>query len=293
MRVKKGIFFPLRRLLVRNGSPNGHITKRLRQMADNPRRKSMPVFLMGNTRSGTSMVVFHLERSTAVDLYNENHPRAFRDFHLQKIEKIAQLVERSYARVVLFKPVLDTHLSRVLLERFPGAKIIFMFRHYDDVINSARIRFFEKPVQAGKARYEDLIPPVDRWLADDFAEFALAPPSPALKAELRALHRPDLNLESKIALHWILFNRLYFDLELHTHPRVITIQYETIVCQPAPIMRSICDFIGIRFEEKLMKDVHGNSIRKQEPPTLDPAIRAACNSIWMQLLAANPAATGV
>ncbi len=292
MQIKRGYFLPIRKYLTRNGSPDGHITKRLQQMVRNPRRISVPVFLMGNGRSGTSMVVFHLARSYAVDLYNENHPLAFEEFHLKEMPVIEKLIAQSYARVTLFKPILDTYLSRSLLDHFANARILFMFRHYDDVVNSARIRFFDKPVNEGKATYEDLIPPVDRWITEDFAEYAQARPPEALLDHIRALHRFDLTLESKIALHWILHNRLYFDLNLDTDERVFPIQYETLVQQPHEIMVALCAFLGIPFEESLMGGIHAESIRRRAAPVLEPHIRDACEALWQQLIGVPAAQDG-
>lgn len=254
-----------------------------RQM--NPTGKTTPVFLVGNGRSGTSMLVFHLTRSWHINLFNEDHPAAFENWFLRDFEVIDRLLADSYAPITLLKPIKDTYRMRAIQARYPQGKVLFAFRHFDDVINSARKRFYiDFGKKIGKT-IDEIIPPVDRWLQDDFAEYAAAPPPASTRQFIRSRWRADLNLESKIALHWLFVNRLFFDLGLDADTAVLPIRYELLVSQPAVEFRKLCEFLKIPFEDRMVADVFATSIRKKEAPDLDPVIREDCEALYQRLSA--------
>jgi len=254
--------------------------KRLRQRLQNPSGKSRPVFLVGCGRSGTSMLVYHLARSWRVELYNEDHPAAFERWRLRDLSVLDSLLEQSYAPLVLFKPILDTHRTRLLLARFPEAKVIFAFRHYTDVINSSLKRF----------GIENRINHVRGWMNEDFAEFATAPPPPKTQAFIRSLWNPALSPESGAALYWLFYNRLYFDLGLKQEARVKLVRYESVVANSQPEFQALCQFLGIPFEPQMVEGIFASSVKQAELPNLDPAVRRACDALWQQLCRETEAA---
>ncbi len=257
--------------------------KHLRQRLQNPSGKSRPIFLVGCGRSGTSMLVYHLARSWQVELYNEDHPAAFERWRLRDLPVLDSLLERSYAPFVLFKPILDTHRTLLLLARFPDAKVLFTFRHYTDVIHSSLKRFGT----------ENRINHVRGWMNEDFAEFATAPPPQETRAFIRSLWNPALSPESGAALYWLFYNRLYFDLGLKGDARVKLVRYESVVANPKPEFQDLCRFLGIPFESQMVEGIFASSVKQAEPPNLDPAVRQACDALWQQLCreieAARPA----
>ena len=267
------------------------ILQRLR----NPHGVSRPAFLIGNVRSGTSMLVSRLARTWQVELFNEDDPAAFEHWRLKDLDEIAGLVGNSRAPVTLFKPILDTYRAQELLARFPDARLIFAYRHFDDVVNSARRRFYRKDGSFDPSR---LYPPRDprdptiRWMETDFAEFETAPPPVETREYLRSLWHADLNLESNIALRWLFINRLYFDLSLDGEPRVMLICYEEVVAAADREFRRICDFLGLDFETRVSAGVFSSSIGRNQTPHIDPAVRAACEQMLDRLSAHLAAGEG-
>jgi hypothetical protein len=244
--------------------------------------ESRPVFLVGNVRSGTSMIVFQLANSWQVDLYNEDDPAAFEDWRLKKLDVIAGLVSNSRAPVTLFKPILDTHRAHELMARFPESRLIFAYRHFDDVVNSARRRFYRPDGSFDPSRLyppRDPRDPTTRWMQTDFAEFDQAPPPEETRAAVRTLWKEDLNLESRIALRWLFINRLYFDLGLDRLARVLLVCYEEIVAAPEREFQRICRFLGLDFEAQVTHGVFSSSIGRNRAPEIDPPIRAACEQM--------------
>ena len=240
---------------------------------NNPSGTSLPVFLVGCGRSGTSMFIWQLDKSWQIKLYNEDHPAAFDEYRLRDFHVVARLTEESIAPFTLFKPILDTVQTMELLDHFPGSKAIFAFRHYTDVINSSLKKF---------GTY-NRINHVKGWMTEDFAEFDVCPPPEASKAVVRELWQDDLSPEEGAALYWLFYNRLYYDLGLHNDPRTILIRYETLVTEPREQFEKVIAFLDAEFEEKMVEGVHAKSINKNDPPPLRPAIMTACEELYEKM----------
>jgi hypothetical protein len=236
----------------------------------------MPAFVVGCGRSGTSMLLHHLGRSRAVDPFNENDAAAFEKFRLRPLDEIEKLVQRSYAQVALFKPVLCTPHSCEYLNRFPDARLIFVYRRYGDVVNSSVKKF-------GPA---DRVAHIDSWVADDFSEFAPIAPPPETRAVVRELWKPSLSPESAAALYWLFYNRLYFDLGLDQEPRAKLIGYESMVASPEAHIKDACDFLGLKFEPVMIDGIFATSVGRDNPPPMDEEIASACEALWQRFQAA-------
>lgn len=234
---------------------------------------STPVFLVGCGRSGTSMLIWQLDKSWQIQLYNENHPAAFDNFRLRDLKTIETLTQSSRAPVTLYKPILDTNMTPMLMQRFPTSKVIFAFRHYDDVINSSLKKFGT----------HNRINHVKRWMEDDFAELSAAPPPESSKNFVRERWQPDMSPEEGAALFWLFYNRLYYDLPLHGNERVDLIRYETLVAEPRQEFERLTRFMGLTFEERMVEGVFASSVKRDKSPALRDSLRADCDALYHQL----------
>lgn len=236
----------------------------------NHQKKSLPIFLVGCGRSGTSMVLRGLGKSYKVEIYNESNPVAFTKFRLKDFATIEKLNASGYALFKLYKPILDTHMSVKYLSKFPLAKIIFVYRHYSDVISSS-IRYFGADNWPSR---------VAHWIQNDFDEFASAPPPADTKAYIRSLWTNKLSAESSIALYWLFYNRLYIDLGLNRNSRVILINYENVVTKPEVEFRRLCKFLNIGYSQKMVEDMFITSIKHIQLPELEKTIQNECDKLW-------------
>jgi len=219
------------------------------------------------------MLVSSLNRSWNIDLFNEDNPQAFENWCLRDLSVIESLVEHSYAPIVLFKPILDTYRTGQFLSYFANAKVIFIFRQVDDVVNSSLKKFGP----------EDRIGHINDWVANDFREFSMAMPPQPTRELIRGLWKPGLSPESGAALYWLFQNRLFFDLNLSRNKKVVLVQYESIVTSPAHKFRKLCEFLNIKYAPKFSKGIFVSSIKRDNVPEIDNEIRDACDLLFEQL----------
>jgi hypothetical protein len=264
------------------------IRKSFWQRRDNPSGLTRPAFLIGNVRSGTSMIVFHIAKSWQVKLYNEDNPEAFDLWRLRNFRVIDNLLAKSHARVTLFKPILDTYRANVLLDNYPESRLIFAFRHYNDVINSSKKRFYDPDdgrfTPSPKVPDHDPRDPVTVWVSNDFADYADAPLNSETIAEVKNLWRPNLGQDSLIALRWLLTNRLYFDLNLFEDDRVLLVNYETTVTEPDREFRRIFRHLELDYQPHVIDGIFSSSVGRSSPPALDENIRVASDGLFDRLV---------
>ena len=85
---------------------------------------AVPVFIVGVQRSGTTMLGECLEMNPEVRHYPEHDGRAFQDFILRGEDTIDGLVRRCPHKLVVFKPLTDSHRVRDLIARLGNGKAI-------------------------------------------------------------------------------------------------------------------------------------------------------------------------
>jgi len=99
-------------------------------------RNTRPVFVIGYQRSGTTMLIRQLNRHFWTEVKGEISD-AMEAFRIKKPKHVNKLVEKSKAKVLILKPLEDTHRALEFLDDFPDSRLIFIFRHYADVVNSS------------------------------------------------------------------------------------------------------------------------------------------------------------
>lgn len=238
----------------------------------NPSSDTQPVFILGSGRSGTDIVASCLSKGWDVELINEDNPKAFNNWRLKSLESVSHAVNASGARLVMFKPIVETLRANEFQEAFPGGSIIFVMRNPYDAINSM-VRFFgEGHVKAVKS-----------WVETDFAHQPQAPEE--LRSFIVSHCHADMSLEDAAGLYWLLYNSSYTFLDLQSSSRVTKIQYESLVQKPDETMQEICDFLGMSWSPSMTDEVYAKSVGKNRKPDMTPAIEERCSEVWAQLTA--------
>lgn len=247
-----------------------------------PRRVT---FVFGCQRSGTKMVMRILENSPETRIYHENHATAFVDFELRPDPVLRALVGLNPAPVQVFKPICDSQDADLILARWPAARGLWVYRHPDDVANSAAEKWGEHQREL-----------VEAVVGGDFDTWGWRTRRlpPETVANLRRVCRPDLTPSEGALLFWYMRNSFYFALELHRHPRMRLVQYEHLVAEPRVAFAAMFAHVGARFVDDYVARVRSDSVGRREPPPSSPEIRALCLDLVARLdahYAAQAAAT--
>lgn len=236
-----------------------------------PRRVA---FVFGCQRSGTKMVMRILENSPATRIYHENHTTAFHDFQLRPDPVLRALIEANPAPAQIFKPICDSQRADELLARFPDARALWVYRHPDDVANSAAVKWGE--------HQRDVVAAVARgdftswgWRTERLADTTVA--------AVRSVYREDLTPAEGALLFWYLRNSFFFTLGLDQEPRVLLVRYEDLVRTPKSAFARMFAHVRVPFDDAFVARVRTDSIRRREPPPASPAIRALCDGLQKRL----------
>ncbi len=231
-------------------------------------------FVFGCQRSGTKMVMRILDNSPLTKIYHENHASAFTDFQLRPDPTLRALVLLNPAPVQVFKPICDSQYADQILSRFPDTRALWIYRHYDDVANSAAEKWGEhqRDVIAALVTGD-----LERW----GWRTALVPES--VTTELRRVYRPDLTPTEGALLFWYLRNSFFFALRLQAEPRMRLVRYETLVQEPERSFPAVFSHLGVPFEPTFLGRVRASAVGRREPPQASAAIRDLCRSLQDRL----------
>jgi hypothetical protein len=241
-----------------------------------PTKEKLPVFILGCNRSGTNMVCGAIGNSPHGWDYKESEfSLAFNAYYLRADWIIEQLIQFTPAPIVSFGSILDSQFARDLLDRFEGAKAIWIYRRYEDVANScARMQW--------GSHLKNLV----RWVARGELEKLGARGNHISNETIQLfgrLFREDLSNEDSACLYWYMRNQLYYELNLHKDPRVLIVQYEDTVLNKEKTLRRIFSFLGFPYDPNVINGIFASSVGKHPQPAIDSAIREVCNALQTRL----------
>jgi hypothetical protein len=234
-------------------------------------------FVLGTQRSGTTMLLNVLDTSPETEVYHEYHPAAMDSFRLRPPVVIEKLASRSAARALVLKPITDSHRADWLLQRFPDARAIWVFRRYEDVANSAIAMWPGENVEFVNRVREDNLPAMD-WRGERVSEEVLS--------VIGELARQPLNEQEGAALFWYARNALYFELGLADDARVLLVQYEDLVEDPTRF-RAIFDHLGLAWDEAFVEQVKSTSVGRRPFGPIREDVRAVCDAMMERLVEAE------
>jgi hypothetical protein len=230
------------------------------------------VFVAGVQRSGTNMMMSVLERSLETDVYHERDPRAFDAYEMRPPEVIRDLIDRSPAPWVVIKSLCELQDIGTLLDGFAPAKAIWVVRDLDDVVNSHLQLWTGMPESIRRIVEEG-----------DTAGWRGRGMSADTLSVLKDHYHPGLDNPSACALFWYFRNILFFEQNLDRDPRVRLVRYEHLVTNPHETFGSLFSFLGLRYTQRVSRRVFASSVRKANPPAIDPAIRLLCEDLNARL----------
>jgi hypothetical protein len=247
--------------------------KHLRNRLFAPRGPKVPVLIFGEQRSGTNMLLRCFGRCPATAMYNETDDDAFVDYELRSLEEIRDLVERSPASHIVFKPTADGNRAAEIIDQLPGARAIWIYRDYRDAISSALVLFRETSIEylTNVATRS----PAARWRAFNITDQDVS----VIEGHLQR----GISEQSARALIWALRNDFFFRMELHRRQEVLLLNYEELVREPTMVVRQAYEFVGLDFHEKYTRNVFSTSVGRRQPPDIDPEIGSMCADVLRRL----------
>lgn len=240
--------------------------------------KKTLVFIQGCQRSGTSMTYWIFERDLRVKIYREASDLSSQDaierIRLNPLPAVKDTLAKDRVPMVVMKPLVESQRANELLEYFPGSKIIWLYRHYQDVASS-NLKAFGKD-----QGIEDLRPIVlqepRNWRSEKVSQ--------ETRETIRRYFSEAMNPYDAAALFWYARNQLFFDQGLDHDPRVMMCRYEELVRRPSDVMQRLYTFIGVPYPgNKIVKDVHPQSIGKGRRSRLSTEVEGLCEALLERL----------
>lgn len=232
------------------------------------------VFVVGSQRSGTRLPMQIMDYSDEIGTYSEGTAPFFDGVLLRPLERIEQLIRRSPFPIVALKPICETHRITELLDRFPESRSFWIFRHFEDAVNSASVKW-----RSGREA-------VRRLAAGELNQAAWR--AGGLTAErlelVRRLYRDDMSLHEANAVMWYLRNNLFFDLRADARPDIRLVRYEDLVSQPHQRFADLFDFIGTPMPARCVDAVQDQARPRRPFPPIAPEIRSLCEQLYQRLL---------
>lgn len=231
-----------------------------------------PLFIFGCQRSGTNMTMQVLGNCPETECFWENDDEAFDNFRLRDRKTIAALIASSRAKAVVFKPITESQHAATLLDDHDGARGLWVYRHYNDVVNSALRNFREHRKYLYYMLYE---PEIANWRIENVPASALS--------LIRNFYGSGISDASAQALIWWLRNQHFRLQKLQSRNDVLLVKYEDAVRNPVPAFETVFRFAKLDFAPALAKPIFGTSVARRDPPKIDDAVRALCEETLLDL----------
>jgi hypothetical protein len=236
------------------------------------------LYIVGCQRSGTSMIhhLFRLDWDSVT--YDEVSPLSSGDpvegLRLNPLPEVKARILADRGPLVVCKPLVESQNLDVLLDLFPAARAIWMYRDYRAVALSS-LQYFGRDTG-----HKDLAP----IIAGDASNWRAEKLAPADRDVIRGLYAPDMDPHEAAALFWYARNSLFFSRGLATDPRITTCRYEDLVTRPAEIMAAAYRFLGHRYPgDRIVTDVFAGSGGRGRDLDLSAPVRDLCEGMLARL----------
>jgi hypothetical protein len=245
-----------------------------RAIAAGRRPTTRLIFIVGAQRSGTRLPLEVIDHAPEVSTFSEGVDPFFDGVLLRPLDEVEQLAERSLSPVIALKPICETHRIGELLDRFPRSRAIWIFRNYEDTVNSASVKWTSGREAVRRLARRDFR--ANEWRAGGLSEEKLQLAS--------RLYRDDMSLHEANAVLWYLRNALFFDLKADERPDVLLIQYEDLVADPHAQFSRIFAFIGVPVPTAAIEAIRPSGRAKRSFPTISTEIKSLCEDVQARLV---------
>jgi hypothetical protein len=215
-----------------------------------------------------------LESAPDILTFREGARKYFRGNRLRPDAELSRLADECAFPVLVLKPLCESHRAVELLDRFPQAQVIWIFRGYQDTVSSASIKW-NSGAQAVEQLVTGTLPP-DDWRLGGLTPEALE--------TARRLYQPGLSLHHANAIMWYLRNRLVLDLDIVNRPRALLVKYEDLTTAPQLHFPRVFRFIGQPLKPAYLAGIHAQSVGRSRALQMPAAVDEACASLHAEIM---------
>jgi len=238
------------------------------------RPETRVVFVVGAQRSGTRLPLEILDESPECATFSEGVSPFFDRVLLLPLERVEELVRRSPAPVIALKPICETHRTVEFLERFPGSKAIWIFRNFEDTVNSATVKWTSGRAAVRRLARREYAP--TDWRAGGLTEEKLR--------LVARLYHENMSEHEANAVLWYLRTDLFFELNCSDRPDVLLVRYEDLLTEPREQAARLFGFVGLPTPAAAASAIHGSPRSRRSFPHISPDIRGLCEDVQERLL---------
>lgn len=240
-----------------------------------PSREARIAFVFGCQRSGTTLLRNFIGLDPRFLDIGEGdspyfHQSGGRYLSLVDDDDLQNLVSRQRSPWVLLKPLHDSQRAANLLARFEGARGIWIFRHYSEVIQS-HLSYYKHDHNAYLQPLRDL--DQSSWILAGLEESQIQ-----RLDELLGFAGDDLS--NLYAAFW--WGRNAFLFQHLKSSSLCVIGYDDLVRKPQQCLKKFSGLFDLRLANRaLLLPVHKKSL--VSACTLQPSIREACEEMFKNL----------
>ena len=234
------------------------------------------LMVVGCQRSGTTLIQEIIERDLNAKVYLEHSKLSARDerhLRLNPLPEVKAILDRDNAALIVMKPLAEIQNITKLLDFFPTAKVLWMYRHYADVAIS---KLKKSGLDNGIRDMQYIVERRDHWRSENVPE--------AVREIVAHFYAADMNPYDAAALYWYVRNNFFFAYDLAHNPRVMMCKYEEFVTRPVAYMQQIYAFVAKPFPTReIVTAVYASSVGKGAQVMLSPEVEALCQGMLERL----------
>jgi hypothetical protein len=242
-----------------------------------PCAETQPIFVLGCQRSGTTALARMIGLGSEVRRYEEGDPAYFildDAPRLLDLEMVAKRLVGERNRFTLIKALCESQRANELLDRFPHAQIVWIFRHYSTCIAS-HVRYYRAEHDAVEYVQDIVNPAASSWKCVGLSRQA--------RARLAEYQHVRLTPKSAYAIYWLARNLLYFNMI--KSERVHVVNYEALIEAPQAQGERIFKALGLPYRPHYADLIDNSYERRTRVDGIDPFLTSWCDDTYESLLA--------
>lgn len=234
--------------------------------------------IVGCQRSGSTMLYEIFCKDSRSKVFGEfnylNSQDTTFNIRLNPIEEVEPILTKINHPLIVMKPLVESQNIHSLLELSPNCKVIWLYRHYNDVAASNLKKW-------GLGNGINNLRPI---VTNDQSNWRSEKVSQHVRGKVLQLFKEDMPTLDAAALFWWVRNRLFFEQQLETNADVYLCNYQHLVSAPKEEMKKIYNFIDFPYPgDHIVNHVHQKSIGKGKEVTLSPEIKMLCEELLNEL----------